>query len=80
MLPINSVIMYEIEKGKCYERILYHSGNTVYLIDIYGNSMPYIASVSHIENGLEEGIILFLDREPFLIIPNEDEILPKHKR
>jgi len=72
--------MYEIEKGKCYERILYHRGDTVYLIDIYGNSMPYIASTSHIQTGLEKGTIQFLEIEPFIIIASEDEILPKHKK
>jgi len=40
MLPTNSVILFETSQGKRYERILYRYKDIIYLIDIYGNSMP----------------------------------------
>jgi hypothetical protein len=79
MLPINSVILFETNQGKRYERILYYYKDIIYLIDIYGNSMPTTVSESFIQNGLNEGTIFVLENEPYMIIKDEEDILPKHK-
>ena len=79
MLPINSVILFETSQGKRYERILYHYKDSIYLIDIYGNSMPTTITESFIQNGLNDGTIFVLENEPYMIIKEEEDILPKHK-
>jgi len=79
MLPINSIILYENEQGKKFERLLHIYGDIGYFIDIYGNSMPRPKRMSNIQAGLDEGIITILDTEPYIITQNEEDILPKHK-
>ena len=79
MLPINSVILYETEQGKKYERILYYYKDIIYIIDIYGNSMPIPVSASYIQSGVENGSTLILENEPYIIAQSEEDILLKHK-
>jgi hypothetical protein len=79
MLPTNSVILFETSQGKRYERILYRYKDIIYLIDIYGNSMPTTVSETFIQNGLNDGTILVLENEPYIIIKEDEDILPKHK-
>lgn len=79
MLPINSVILYETSQGKIYYRILYYYKDIIYLIDIYGNSMPITVSETFIQSGLNDGTIHVLENEPYMIIKDEEAIPPKHK-
>lgn len=79
MLPINSIILYEDEQGKNFERLLYVYGDVGYFIDIYGNSMPRPKRMSNIQLGLDDGVTTILDIEPFVITLNEEDILPKHR-
>lgn len=79
MLPINSIILYEDEQGKNFERLLYVYGDVGYFIDTYGNSMPRPKRMSNIQLGLDNGLITVLDIEPFVITINEEDILPKYK-
>lgn len=79
MFQINNIILHETEQGKRYERLLYTHGDIAYLIDIYGSSMPFQASMQYIQSELEKGNGIILENEPFIVVQNEADILPNHK-
>ena len=41
--------------------------------------MPITVSETFIHSGLNDGTIYVLDNEPYMIIKDEEDILPKHK-
>jgi len=69
MLPINSVIIFETSQGKIYYRIIYYYKDIIYLIDIYGNSMPVTVSETFIQS-----VFFARENSPFL-----QRFFPRHR-
>lgn len=82
MLAVNKLISCQTENNeKIVERILWlnNAQDVGFFIDIYSNCLPCARSIREIEEGIDNGSIVFEAEDPFGRIINEENIPEKHK-
>jgi hypothetical protein len=81
MLVVNSLISFNtLENEKVVERVLWvnKAHDYGYFLDIHNTSLPYEKNITEVEEGLNKGSIVLVEKDPFSRLINEKYIPEKH--
>ncbi|MFV2050851.1 Mu transposase C-terminal domain-containing protein [Metabacillus sp. YM-086] len=81
MLVVNNLISFTTSGNeKVVERVLWlnKAHDYGYFINIYSTSLPYERNISDVEDGLNNGSIFIVEKDPFRRLINEKDIPEKH--
>ncbi|MDT0163537.1 Mu transposase C-terminal domain-containing protein [Bacillus sp. AG4(2022)] len=81
MLVVNNLISFtDSENEKVVERVLWvnKEHDYGYFFNIHTTSLPYERNISEVEEGLNKGSIILVEKDPFSRLINENDIPEKH--
>lgn len=81
MLVVNNLISFTTSKNeRVVERVLWlnRPHNYGYFFNIHSTALPYEKSISEVEEGLNNGSIVIVTKDPFGRLFNENDISEKH--
>ncbi|MEH7570598.1 hypothetical protein [Cytobacillus firmus] len=81
MLVVNNLISFtDSDNEKVVERVLWlnKEHDYGYFFNIHTTSLPYERNISEVEEGLNKGSIILVEKDPFSRLINENDIPEKH--
>lgn len=74
---VNSILRNK-QKG-IDSRVLWFDDEIAYMIDIQKNQVPYLLRIADLEQSLESEDVGILEKDPYLVVYNEEDIPESHK-